>query len=56
MKQFFQKLTNSAVKKYWEKDRREKGRNTFFYIHTNIVTQKSEGGKTRETNFPETHE
>ena len=56
MKQFFQKLTNSAGKKCWEKDRREKGRNNVFYIHTNIVTQKSEGGETRETSFPETHE
>ena len=55
-KQFFQKHTNSAGKKCWEKDRREKGRKNDFYIHTNIVTQKRGGGETRETSFPETHE
>ena len=43
-KQFFQKHTNSARKKYWEKNRRKKVRKTFFYIHTNIVTKKW-GGK-----------
>jgi len=53
-KQFFQKHTNSASKKYWEKNRRNKVRKTFFYIHTNIVTKKW-GEKTRETIFPETH-
>ena len=51
MKQFFQKLANSAGKKCWEKDRSEKGRKNVFYIHTNIVTQKMGGGKTRETIF-----
>jgi len=54
-KQFFQKHTNSASKKCWEKNRLEKVRKNVFYIHTNIVTQKG-GGKTRETSFPETHE
>ena len=55
-KQFFQKHTNSARKKCGKKDRREKVRNNDFYIHTNIVTQKRVGGKTREISFPETHE
>ena len=50
----FQKHTNSAKKKL-EKNRRKKGRKTFFYIHTNIVTKKW-GDKTSETIFPETHE
>ena len=54
-KQFFQKHTNSASKKCWEKNRRKKVRKTFFYIHTNIVTKKW-GGKTRETIFPEIQE
>ena len=48
-KQFFQKNTNSANKKCWEKNRRKKVRKTFFYIHTNIVTKY--GGETRETIF-----
>jgi len=56
VKQFFQKLANSAGKKCWEKDRSEKGRKNVFYIHTNIVTQKMGGGKTRETIFPETQD
>ena len=54
-KQFFQKHTNNASKKCWEKNCRKKVRKTFFYIHTNIVT-KTWGEKTRETIFPETHE
>jgi len=54
-KQFFQKHTISASKK-WENNRRKKVRKTFFYIHTNIVTKKWVGEKTRETIFPETHE
>ena len=54
-KQFFQKHTNSASKKCWEKNRRKKVRKTYFYIHTNIVTKKW-GGKTRETIFPEIQE
>ena len=33
----------------------KKGEKTFFYIHTNIVTQKREE-KTGERSFPETHE
>jgi len=36
------------------KNRRKKLRKKVFYIHTNIVTKN--GGKTRETIFPETHE
>jgi len=48
-KQFFQKHTNSASKKCWEKDRREKGRKKVFYIHTNIVTKKG-GGKNARNN------
>ena len=39
-KQFFQKHTNSASKKCWEKNCRKTLRKTFFYIHTNIVTKK----------------
>ena len=54
-KQFFQKHKISAIKKFWEKNRRKKVRKTFFYIHTNIVTKKW-GEKTSETIFPETHE
>ena len=53
-KQFFQKHTISASKKF-VKNRRKKVRNTFFYIHTNIVTKKWVE-KTREKIFPETHE
>jgi len=55
VKQFFQKQTNSASKKSWNKNRRKKLRKKFFYIHTNIVT-KNGGGKTRETISPETHQ
>ena len=40
--------------KWWEKNRRKKVREMFFYIHTNIETKKW-GEKTRETIFPETH-
>jgi len=32
-KQFFQKHTNSARKKCWEKNRRKKVRKTFLYSH-----------------------
>ena len=39
-KQFFQKHNISARKKSFEKNRREKVRETFFYIHTNIVIKK----------------
>ena len=38
----------NVVKKFVGK----KGEKTFFYIHTNIVTQKR-GGETGETSFPE---
>ena len=54
-KQFFQKHSISARKKYFEKNRRKKVRKTFFYIHTNIVTKKW-GNETRETIFPEKQE
>ena len=53
-KQFFQIHTNSANKKYWEKNRLKTVRKHVFYIHTNIVTKKW-GNKTCETIFPETH-
>ena len=48
-KQVFQKHTNSASKKCWEKDRLEKGRKNVFYLHTNIVTKKR--GKKRAKQF-----
>ena len=48
-KQFFQKHTNSASKKCWEKNRRKKVRKKFF-IFTQISLQNMEG-KTRETIF-----
>ena len=51
----FQEHNNSAIKKFWEKNRFKKVRKHVFYIHTNIVTKKW-GGKTRETILPETHE
>jgi len=54
-KHFFQKHTNSASKKYFEKISSEKSAKKVFYIHTNIVTKKW-GDKTSETIFPETHE
>ena len=50
-KQFFQKHTNSAIKKCWEKNRRKKVRKSVFYIRKNIVT-KIGGKETRETIFP----
>ena len=54
-KQFFQKHTNSASKKCWEKNLLKKVRKHVFYIHTNIVTKKW-GEKKRDTNFSETYE
>jgi len=54
-KQFFQKKTNSASKKYWGKNRRKKVRKSFF-IFTQISLPKNSGEKTRETIIPETHE
>ena len=53
-KQVFQKHTNSACKKCWEKIVGIMGKNVF-YIHTDIVTKKW-GKKTREIIFRETHE
>ena len=47
-KQFFQKHTNSASKKCWEKNRLEKVRKNVFYIHTNIVTQKGGGKRAKQ--------
>jgi len=44
-KQFFQKHTNMATKKCWEKNRRKKVRKNVFYIHTNIMTKIWGGGK-----------
>ena len=43
VKQFSQKHTNSASKKFWENNRFKKVRKHVFYIHTNIVTKG--GGK-----------
>ena len=51
-KQFFQKHTNSANKKFWEKNHLIKVRKNVFNIHTNIVTKKW-GKRTRYTVFPE---
>ena len=39
-KQLFQKHTDSASKNCWGKNHRKKVRKTFFYIHTNTVTEK----------------
>ena len=50
-KQLFQKHTNSASKKCWEKNRRKKLRKTFFLYSHDYRVQKM-GGKTRETIFP----
>ena len=52
--QFFQKHTNSASLKCWEKIVGKKWEKRFFYSHDNR-DQKMGGGKTRETIFPETH-
>ena len=54
-KQFFQKHTNSAYKKCWEKNRRKKCEKRFF-IFTQISLPKNGGEKARETIFPETQE
>ena len=48
-KPFFQKHTNSASKKCWEKNRRIKVRKRFLYSHKNRY--KIWGEKTRETIF-----
>ena len=50
----FQKHKNSGIKKCSEKNRRNKVRKRFFYIHTNIVTKY--GGKNARNNFSETQE
>ena len=54
-KQFFQKKTNRASKKCWEKIVAKKCEKTFFYILKNIVSKKW-GEKTRESIFPETQQ
>ena len=51
-KHFFQKHTNSASKKCWEKNRRKKVRKTFF-IFTQISLQNM-GGKNARNNFRNT--
>jgi len=53
-KQFFQKNTNSANKKCWEKNRRKKGKKRFLYSHE--YRDQKMGTKMHETIFPETHE
>ena len=45
-------LRAKNVAKKWS----HKSAKNVFYIHTNIVTKKWEGKKTRETIFPETQE
>jgi len=54
-KQYFQKKTNRASKKYSEKIDAKKCEKTFFHIHKKIVSKKW-GEKTRETIFPETQQ
>ena len=54
-KQFFQKHTNSASKKCWEKNRSKKGQKTFF-IFSRYSYQEMVGGKNHENIFLETHE
>ena len=49
-KQLFQKHTHSASKNCWGKNHRKKVRKTFFYIHTNTVTEKW-GGKSAKQFF-----
>ena len=49
-KQFFQKDTNSASKKCWEKNRRKKVRKTLI-LYSHKYRYKIWGGKTRETIF-----
>jgi len=48
--QFFQKNTNSANKKCWEKIASEKCAKNVFYIHTKVVTKKI-GEKKARNNF-----
>ena len=49
-KQFFQKHTNCASKKFWEKKFRKKLRKTFF-IFTEYHEQKIWGGNNSRNNF-----
>ena len=53
-KQVFQKQTNSACKKCWEKNLRNKGQKRFLY--SNGYRDQKMGEKTHETICPETHE
>ena len=54
-KQFFQKQTNSASKKCWDKNGRKKlQKKGFLYSHEYRDQKMVE--KTRETMFPETHQ
>ena len=53
-KQFFQKHTNSASKKCWEKIVGKSAKNIFLYSHKYRL--KNGGEKTRETIFPETQQ
>jgi len=53
-KQIFQKHSNRASKKCWEKNRRKIWKKMFF-IFTRISLPKK-GGKTRETIYPETQQ
>ena len=53
--QFFQKHTNSASKKLWEKITSEKiAKKRFLYSHE--YRDQKMGKKTAETIFPNTHE
>ena len=54
-KQFFQKHTNGAIKKCWEKTIANMYEKTFFLYSHKYRDQKI-GEKTRETIFPETHQ
>ena len=51
---FFQKHTNCASKKYWERSSERSAKNVF-HNHTYIMTKKWRG-KNRETIFTEVHE
>jgi len=53
-KQFIQKPTNSVIKKFGKKERREKERKNVFHIQTNNVTNKR--GEKEGNKFSETHE
>ena len=50
---FFQKHTNSASKKCWEKSSQKSAKTRILYSQE--YRDKKMGGKRRETIFPETH-